>query len=308
MVDNPVLNHKSIKPIDMYEFKESFNKFLALDKELKRFGFEKYRNLVDRGSLYLELEEIFLSNNKSVSPDLKNRLRIFLDRSVSYQNQSILKDSSYSNVEYLYEDNKDLGILGYADIFQTFIVSFTSIDDFCVNTFKFMKEEIIEDHSEVNIHPIALNVLNIYSLGCIEQYLVEILKGKYNNFLQLGRSEFKETYHKLLSHKNIILSTNVIANITSIDSDVYMKFKEIIFKLSNGIKTLGDYPYSDESDSVKENKDLRDMRKFDFNGNSRYIYKHLKSFAKGHRMYIEYVDSLYYVGYIGIHLRTQKHS
>ena len=68
-------------------------------------------------------------------------------------------------------------------------------------------------------------------------------------------------------------------------------------------------PYTGESESVMNNPELREKRKFKMeNGEEYYMFQHIKNLPNGNRIYFhKKSEEKIYVGYIGKHLKTVKY-
>ena len=80
----------------------------------------------------------------------------------------------------------------------------------------------------------------------------------------------------------------------------------ILRDLDNESKTLDDFTISGESESVKNDFDLKKLRIFTILEEKFYFENHIKNLSNGYRIHYFEKDDKIYIGYIGKHLPTKN--
>lgn len=190
--------------------------------------------------------------------------------------------------------------MGYADIFDTLLISFNS--------------------SEIwNKEKITLEKCIITEEGELQKSMVEIYHASKIAHLN-GDSLFrdkreKEITQELLENfeifsqkyfKKIKLSPEIFKEIKRLDRKVLIDAVDILYSLEIGKRALQDYNYSSESESVRNNPELKELRNFKLpSGEKKYMFNHIKNLPDGYRIYFhEELSNNLYIGYIGKHLPT----
>ena len=120
-------------------------------------------------------------------------------------------------------------------------------------------------------------------------------------------SNFKDKYKDYFPNK-IRFCKEVIKSIEKfeIGTQLFNQSMDILIDIERGVKNITDFDHSTESKSVENDPDLRKLRVFTINDDTKAFFSDHMKVTKGDRMYYKTVDGYIYIGYIGVHLRTKK--
>ncbi|MCB4746654.1 MAG: hypothetical protein LGB68_05875, partial [Sulfurovum sp.] len=102
--------------------------------------------------------------------------------------------------------------------------------------------------------------------------------------------------------EKIIFCEEVKKQIETMDTAIFRQAVGVLRDIDSGKKQITDYNHSPESQSVKNNANLRKFRLFTIDGEKVYFDNHLKNLSNGYRIYFLEKEGKIYIGYIGKHL------
>lgn len=191
---------------------------------------------------------------------------------------------------YIYNgDNPFLGGLACCDIWNSISISFRSDDkwdnDFITITknTEDIKIRHLSQPSHVEIHHDFFKEIE-------EELKLEITQ---KNFW-IRREEFFPD--------KILFCKEVRKQIEGLDTTIFKQAMSILRDVESGRKVITDYKYSPESQSVKNNFELKKFRFFTIDEEKVYFDNHIKSLPNANRIYFLEKDGKIYIGYIGKHL------
>lgn len=317
MVNFVILNSDSLHFNNRESFKNCFKEILDIVRFLKdeKQYYDSIRTSVDVSKLeFLKGEYLqkFISNERD--PDLKKRIISFFSNTVefysvyTFSEESELgllnyefnkKDLELSEYEFNEKSNLDMG---YADIFNTLLISFNS--------------------SKIwDSHVLNLKKIQLTNECSVEESIVDLLHASKMCHLNSHLKFFENLEHKILLNiqdkfkqgeknffKKIQFCKEIDECIYNIDRRILNDSIKILYYLEITKRNLNDYSYSDESDGVKNNPRLRNMRRFTLPNNEQiYMFKHIKNLPNGYRIYFHLDNDSIFIGYIGKHLPTINH-
>ena len=191
---------------------------------------------------------------------------------------------------YIYNgDNPFIGGLACCDIWNSISVSFRSDDKWDSDFIEITKnsETIPIRHLSQSSHMTAHDEF----FTKIEDELK--LKITQKNFWEKREEFFPD---------QIILCKEVKKQIESMDTTIFRQAIGILRDVDSAKKKITDYNYSSESQSVKDDPNLKKFRLFTIDDQKVYFDHHLKSLSNGYRIYFLEKEKKIYIGYIGKHL------
>lgn len=304
MVNFSILNSKSTTFETDQIFREKFKDTLKLLKELKEKKYiDTVRSLYGLKGMEIikgkTLEE-FISCEQDI--DFRRQLLSFISNktiNVEYPLVSEEEEKELGLQEYRYEDEIVID-MGYADIFKALLISFNSNEIWNKDKLKLektimdidgeLRKSVVEIHHASTIEHITRN--SIFANTREKEIFQELLE----NFEIASQIYFKK----------IKLSPDIFREIRRLDREVLIDAIDILYSLEIGKKELQEYNYSSESEGVKNNPALRELRNFKLpSGKKMYMFNHIKNLPKACRIYFhKESDTEIYIGYIGKHLRT----
>lgn len=311
MVDFVVFNEKSLPFSDVYKAKDGFIIFFKLLEELSTRNIAKVR-MKKEFKVYpvtadLTLQRFFGQLRRGSV--LEDRLRLFITNNILKLDSPLIKESEHkeqelsSVSEYYYKEESTNGGLACCDIWDTIAISFDSSEEWDTNCIKLTKNQIEEDTGITNKKINIRHSAKTEHLDSHKDYFEEL---EFQNRLEVTSTNFWEKRKKLFPRK-ICFSKEVEKQIKSLDSIILKKAVNILRDIETAKTSLNDYNVSPESQSVRSNPKLKDMRYFTINGKKEFFDKHIKNFSSGYRMHFLEKDDKIYVGYIGVHLSTKNY-
>lgn len=301
MVDYVVFNTNSLPFQNEESFKKGFGIFYKLISKI--FSEKYYTRLMVKE----KLQSLLLFSNSTVSQikdsDLRKLFLSFIsNHTIKFDYFLSPEPEDFGLKEYIYaeEENKEMA---YVHIFDTFLMSFYSSEEWGVPkikaTFQYIKEEDLQLYNE------EVFIDNISQEEHLEKHSEKLENKKKSNINMLIECLKRNNSTSFLS--KVIITEEVLKNIDKLPSHILEKAINIIYNLDCEHKTLNNYTCSDESDFVKDNPQLCKYRYFKFDdGSSYYIFKHIKNFPDGYRMYYKEENNKIFICYIGAHLPTKN--
>ncbi len=302
MVNFSVFNELSLPLRDIKEF-EYFFKVL---RELKSFGLEKirmdreftkYSEILPNKTFQQLIGEIPVSDR-----DKKRRLLSFIKNGIAVIESPLImsdedeKEQLLEN-EYFYKNVSTKGGLACCDIWNTISISFNSKDEWNNKTV-ILRKETISYEKDIDIRHASI-VEHLYTH---QDFFEELEKDKK---LGITQNNFWEKREELFPEK-IIFCKELEKQIKKLDKTIFQQAIAILRDIETDKKLITDYNYSRESQSVKNDTELKKHRYFTINSKKVYFDNHIKSLSNANRIYFLEQDNKIYIGYIGKHLPTQK--
>lgn len=305
MVDYSILNTKSLPFLSKEDFyRELQNFFLILNYLIDKGYYTSIRSIVDIKSLDIvkgiNLQKLL---GEIRDRDMKRRVTsLFTNQIIPFEYPISTTGEELGLLEYRYLDER-VDEIGYADIFQTLLISFNSSEKWDKDRLN-LKKIILEESGDYTEREVE-----IYNTSRVEhlESNLEIFEKIDNEKIESLVKNFKEIYRVIF--KKLEFGIDVIKNIEYLDKRVLRDAIAILYQLEIGKKELTDFKCSGESESVLNNPELKERRKFKMeNGEEYYMFQHIKNLPNGNRIYFhKKSDEKIYVGYIGKHLKTVKY-
>ena len=305
MVDYSILNTKSLPFLSKEDFYRELQNFSMILNYLRDKGYyTSIRSIVDIKSLDIvkgiNLQKLL---GEIRDRDMKRRVTsLFTNQIIPFEYPISTTGEELGLLEYRYLDER-VDEIGYADIFQTLLISFNSSEKWDKDRLN-LKKIILEESG--NYTEREVEIYNTSRVEHLESNL-EIFEKIDNEKIESLVKNFKETYRVIF--KKLEFGIDVIKNIEYLDKRVLRDAIAILYQLEIGKKELTDFKCSGESESVMNNPELKERRKFKMeNGEEYYMFQHIKNLPNGNRIYFhKKSDEKIYVGYIGKHLKTVKY-
>ena len=161
-----------------------------------------------------------------------------------------------------------------------------TIDIQCDKKSKELKNYFLENSKEI------LDDIETYINWLKEEKKLEITQDNFWN----RREEFFP--------KKIIFCKEVEKQIKDLDKTIFQQSINILRDVETNKKSITNYNHSGESQSVKNNNKLKELRCFTVDNEKVYFDNHIK--YSSHRLYFLEEENKTYIGYIGQHLPTKK--
>lgn len=305
MVDYSILNTKSLPFLSKEDFYRELQNFSMILNYLRDKGYyTSIRSIVDIKSLDIvkgiNLQKLL---GEIRDRDMKRRVTsLFTNQIIPFEYPISTTGEELGLLEYRYLDER-VDEIGYADIFQTLLISFNSSEKWDKDRLN-LKKIILEESG--NYTEREVEIYNTSRVEHLESNL-EIFEKIDNEKIESLVKNFKETYRVIF--KKLEFGIDVIKNIEYLDKRVLRDAIAILYQLEIGKKELTDFKCSGESESVMNNPELKERRKFKMeNGEEYYMFQHIKNLPNGNRIYFhKKSDEKIYIGYIGKHLKTVKY-
>lgn len=305
MVDYSILNTKSLPFLSKEDFYRELQNFSMILNYLRDKGYyTSIRSIVDIKSLDIvkgiNLQKLL---GEIRDRDMKRRVTsLFTNQIIPFEYPISITGEELGLLEYRYLDER-VDEIGYADIFQTLLISFNSSEKWDKDRLN-LKKIILEESGDYTEREVE--VYNTSRVEHLESNL-EIFEKIDNEKIESLVKNFKETYRVIF--KKLEFGIDVIKNIEYLDKRVLRDAIAILYQLEIGKKELTDFKCSGESESVMNNPELKERRKFKMeNGEEYYMFQHIKNLPNGNRIYFhKKSDEKIYIGYIGKHLKTVKY-
>ena len=305
MVDYSILNTKSLPFLSKEDFYRELQNFSMILNYLRDKGYyTSIRSIVDIKSLDIvkgiNLQKLL---GEIRDRDMKRRVTsLFTNQIIPFEYPISTTGEELGLLEYRYLDER-VDEIGYADIFQTLLISFNSSEKWDKDRLN-LKKIILEESGDYTEREVE-----IYNTSRVEhlESNLEIFEKIDNEKIESLVKNFKETYRVIF--KKLEFGIDVIKNIEYLDKRVLRDAIAILYQLEIGKKELTDFKCSGESESVMNNPELKEKRKFKMeNGEEYYMFQHIKNLPNGNRIYFhKKSDEKIYIGYIGKHLKTVKY-
>ena len=295
MVNFSVFNELSL-PFESYDHvEESFIEFFKVisilrDKNLKNLRIDKeFRDFEIIHGVY------FPQFFGQIEPkELKQRIRSFVTNGIVIIESPLIQEERDEErileENYIYNgDDPFIGGLACCDIWNSISVSFKSDNKWNSNFIDITKGSRIVSVRHVSDTTHFLQHEDFFTLIEEEQRL------------EISQSNFWDNRTAYFPNK-IIFCKEVKKQIEKIDTTIFRQAIGILRDIDSGKKQITDYKYSPESQSVKDNDDLKKFRMFTVEGKKVYFDNHLKNLSNGYRIYFLEEEEKIYIGYIGKHL------
>ena len=273
MVDYSILNTKSLPFLSKEDFYRELQNFSMILNYLRDKGYyTSIRSIVDIRSLDIvkgiNLQKLL---GEIRDRDMKRRVTsLFTNQIIPFEYPISTTGEELGLLEYRYLDER-VDEIGYADIFQTLLISFNSSEKWDKDRLN-LKKIILEESGDYTEREVE-----IYNTSRVEhlESNLEIFEKIDNEKIESLVKNFKETYRVIF--KKLEFGIDVIKNIEYLDKRVLRDAIAILYQLEIGKKELTDFKCSGESESVMNNPELKERRKFKMeNGEEYYMFQHIK--------------------------------
>jgi len=303
MVNFSVFNELSLPLRELNEFEE----FFKILTHLRELGLEKIR--MDKP--FTQYNEILpnLTFQQLIGDipdrDKKRRLLNFIKDGITViESPLILHDEEEKEQllenEYFYNNISTKGGLACCDIWNTIAVSFISNNKWDKENITLQKQTIW-DEELINID--IKHTSKTQHLKLHQDFFNALDEDKK---LAITRDNFWNN-RKIFFPKKIIFCKEVEKQIKDIDKTIFEQAISILRDIESSRKYIFDFNYSGESQSVKNDDNLKKYRYFTIKNEKVYFDKHIKSLSNANRIYFLELDDKIYIGYIGKHLPTKKY-
>ncbi|WP_286033463.1 hypothetical protein [Fusobacterium necrogenes] len=305
MVDYSILNTKSLPFSAKEDFYRELQNFFMILNYLKDKGYYKsIRSIVDIKSLdIIESTNLQKLLGEIRDRDMKRRVTsLFTNKIIPFEYPISTTGEELGLIEYRYLDER-VDEIGYADIFQTLLISFNSNEKWNKDRLNLKKLILKETGDFIEQEVEIYNASKVEHLENNSEIFEKIDNDKIENLVK----NFKEVYKDIF--KKLEFSVDVIKDTEYLDKRILRDAIAILYQLEIGKKKLIDFKCSGESESVMNNPELREERKFRMeDGEECYMFQHIKNLSAGNRIYFyKKSEEKIYIGYIGRHLKTAKY-
>lgn len=284
-----------------------FGIFFQILERLRELGLHKIR-MDKEFSQYPEilplttLEQFF---GQLQDRDKKTRLLSFINNRISIIESPLIQEHEEESEkllenEYFYNYHSTTGALACAEIWNTVVVSFQSNSEWNTPFITIEKHTLLEKIQQQSCQ--VRNISDIPHLNDHQDFfdaLEQCIR------LDIKPSNFWEKKVELFNNK-IIFCDEIEKQIKNIDTSIFAQAVSILRDIENGVKDLSDFNISGESQSVRQNTELKKLREFEVDGKKEYFQKHIKNLSNGYRIHFFEKGDKIYIGYIGKHLETAK--
>jgi hypothetical protein len=247
----------------------------------------------------------FLGQEQNI--DFKRRVLSFVANGVVEIDTPIIKNTEeqyqeFNNYDYFYNNEKISNGLACSDIWNTIAISFYSNN--WNNPEIILKKETLNKVGD--IEKFDIKIKHISSITHIKEHKNFLDSLNYEANLNISKNNFWENRFEYFP--NIIkFCPEVKESIKKIDNVVFKLAITILREIELRDKTPLNYNWSDESNAVKNNLEMKKQRLFTINNEKVFFEYHIKSLPNANRIYFKEVDDKIYIGYIGKHLKTQRY-
>lgn len=302
MVNFSVFNELSLPLRELNEFEEFF-KILTHLRDLRLEKIRMDKPFAQYNEILPNLTFQQLIGNIS-DRDKKRRLLNFIKDGITVIESPLILHGEEENEqllenEYFYNNVSTIGALACCDIWNTVTISFNSKIEWNKDYIVLQKQNIL-DEQEIDID--IRHASKVQHLNSHQNFFKEL---EEDIKLGITQDNFWDNREEVFSQK-IIFSKEVEKQIQAIDTAIFRQAMGLLLDIEMGRKLLSDYSFSGESQSVKDDENLKKYRYFTINDKKVYFNNHIKSLAKAHRIYFLEQDAKIYIGYIGKHLPTKK--
>ena len=305
MVKFALLNELSLPFSSALNIEKHFNDFLKLIKELESKEREKLR--IDRNLKELEImPQIFFQQflGQLQDKELRDSLRAFIANNTIIIETPFIKDDENESdelleKEYFYKNVSNKGALACSDIWNSVVISFNSNEEWNTAFIEVEKEILEEDERKQILVKHASHTEHLNSHGSFFDELENFIR------MDIKPSNFWDKKDDLFRNK-IVICESIKKQINNIDVKIFSQALSILRDLDNESKTLDDFTISGESESVKNDFDLKKLRIFTILEEKFYFENHIKNLSNGYRIHYFEKDDKIYIGYIGKHLPTKN--
>lgn len=198
-----------------------------------------------------------------------------------------------------YDDEPNTGGLACSDIWNTIVISFLSSEEWNQSSIILKKQTIIDD----NIQKTDINIRHISIIEHLESHKEFFNELEIEKKLNIIQEIFWDRKDELFPNK-IVFCKEVEEQIKSLDKTIFQQAISILRDIETNKKQITDFNYSPESQSVKNDINLKKLRYFTVDSEKIYFDNHLK--FSSHKIYFLEKQDKIYIGYIGKHLPTKK--
>ncbi|WP_151900487.1 hypothetical protein [Sulfurimonas hydrogeniphila] len=295
MVDFSVFNELSLPFVDDTGVEDSFISFFKCISLLKQKNLNNIR--MDKDFKNFEIiQGIYFPQffGQIEHKELKQRVRSFVTNGIVIIESPLVDNEDDENSlldrHYIYNgDDPFIGGLACCEMWNSITVSFCSD-----NKWKSTFIDINKGTENIPVRHISLPP----HMHAHEDFFVQIESEQrqridQNNFWDKREAFFPE---------KIIFCEEVKKQIETMDTAIFRQAVGVLRDIDSGKKQITDYNHSPESQSVKNNANLRKFRLFTIDGEKVYFDNHLKNLSNGYRIYFLEKEGKIYIGYIGKHL------
>jgi hypothetical protein len=302
MVNFAVFNEMSLPLRDIKEFEHFFEvltrlKSLGLDKIRMDREFTQYPEILPDITFQQLVGQIS-------SRDKKRRLLSFLKNGITVIESPLIMSDEDENEqllenEYIYKGKPTIGALACCDIWNTITISFASNEQWNREKIVLQKQTILDEQErDIEIR----HASKVIHLDTHQDFFEELEEDKK---LGITQDNFWERREEFFPDK-IIFCKEIEKQIKDLDKTIFQQAINILRDIETNKKFITDYNHSGESQSVKDNKELKKLRDFTIDDEKVYFDNHIKSLSHANRIYFLERDDKIYIGYIGKHLATKK--
>lgn len=301
-----IFNSKSLPFKNKYEFEKEFKNFIKILTLLsdKQHYYHQLKSDVSLENLKVFDGFTFKEILNKVERDMKSMILSFLTNRTIKIEIPIVKEKEGLNlglVEYRY-NNELNNEMGYVDMFNTFLISFLSSDEW--ETSKIQLKKYI-CNKEMDIEELDIEINNISKEEHLNLHKDRLEDKRYKIIDNLIKDFFK--YKDKYFKNKIIINSEVEKSLEKLDKIVLARAITILYDLETENRKIDDYEHSSESETVQNNPNFLKERLFKFDdGTKEYVFDHLKSLPSGNRIYYLEKNGKIYICYIGPHLSTKK--
>ena len=285
-----------------------FIDFFKLLEELKRKGLGALR-VSKEFKNYEILQGINFQQfiGRQQNQDFQRKIKSFLVNngvvlieSPIVQENEIQEQATINENEYFYQTQSNNSGLACCDVWNALAISFNSSDQWNIHNICLRKRTLLFDgaldEQNINVkHSSKIEHLNFHN-----NYFNDLEKEIRLNITQEGFWKFKNTFFPSI----IAFCPEVESQITNLDKLVFKQAIGILRDVETQRKLITNFSYSRESQTVRNDQKLKEMRMFTIDGRKTFFENHVKSLPKDCRIYFIECDDRVHIGYIGKHLKT----
>ncbi len=312
MTNFAVFNELSLPFPDSFQneqIAQKFSIFFGLLKETQQKGLGTLR-------LNENFKDYEIQKNISFGDFLGQQEREFKSRITSFltnntfpliKNDESEERDNLLESEYFYDENPNTGGLACSDIWDTIAISFQSNERWnragiCLKKISLYKDE--ENEIDTKEKKIDTRHASIKEHLLTHQDFFEELEKE--EILGITKKNFWEKRKEFFSNI-VVFCPEVEAQIQNLDEKIFDQFISKLRKVEKEAKSITEYDWRPESQSVRQNPALRRKREFTIDEKKVFFEKHF-NLPSGNRMYFLEKDQKVHIGYIGKHLPTQLYN
>lgn len=308
MVRFSVFNELSLPFSTNENIVEKFFDFFELLEETKKKGLDTLR-LSRNFKNYEILQGVNFQQfvGQQQDQDFKRKILSFLtNKGVILIDSPIIKEEEtqeqdiINGSEYFFNTQTTDGGLACTDVWNTLAISFNSsahwnTDNIVLNKQNILSDETIEQKNIDIRHSSKIEHLDSHHdfFGYLElEISLDITQEKFWNQ--------KEVFFPNI----IVFCPEVELQTRKLDKLVFQQAMSILRDVETQRKFITDFKHSRESQTVRDNQKLKNMRIFTLDNCKVFFENHVKSLPHHYRIYFIERNNKVHIGYIGKHLET----